>query len=108
MSKISFSGLSAGAVMLAMVASPALAQTSPKELASANGCMACHDIAKKLIGPGFAQIAAKYKDGADAPALLAGKIRGGSAGTWGRISMPPQTQVSQADALALAKWILAQ
>ncbi|KAF1046732.1 c-type cytochrome [Xylophilus sp.] len=85
---------------------PATAQTAGADLAKANGCMTCHDIAKKLVGPGFAQVAAKYKADAAAPAQLVSRIRGGSSGTWGRISMPPNTQVSERDAQALVQWIL--
>lgn len=87
---------------------PAMAQTTPVELARKNGCLACHGMVHKQVGPGFAQIAQRYKGDDDAPARLAGKIRDGSVGTWGRVIMPRQTLVSPAEAQALAQWVLSQ
>ena len=78
------------------------------ELNKSKNCAACHAIDKKLIGPAFKDIAAKY--GADAKAVetLSGKIRGGGVGVWGNIQMPANPQVSQAEAETLVKWILTQ
>jgi len=92
---------------LAILSLCAIAQT-PAELARKNACMACHGLVHKQVGPGFAQIAERYRGDADAPARLAGKIRNGSVGTWGRVIMPRQTQVSEADAQVLARWLLSQ
>jgi len=85
----------------------AIAQT-PAELARKNACMACHGLVHKQVGPGFAQIAERYRGDAEAASRLAGKIRNGSVGTWGRVIMPRQPQVSEADAQVLAQWILSQ
>jgi len=85
----------------------AAAQT-PADLARRNACMACHGLVHKQVGPGFAQIAERYRGDAEAAARLAGKIRDGSVGTWGRVIMPRQPQVSQADAQLLSQWILSQ
>jgi cytochrome c len=74
-------------------------------LASKNGCMACHSVEKKLVGPAYRDIAKKYA-GTSADALAA-SIRKGGAGKWGPIPMPAQTQLSEADAKILATWILA-
>jgi len=65
----------------------AAAQT-PADLARRNACMACHGLVHKQVGPGFAQIAERYRGDAEAAARLAGKIRDGSVGTWGRVIMP--------------------
>lgn len=86
----------------------AQAQPSGLDLARKNACLACHGLVHKQVGPGFAQIAQRYRNDADAPARLAAKIRDGSVGTWGRVIMPRQTQVSEADAQALAGWVLSQ
>ncbi|SCX68969.1 c-type cytochrome [Variovorax sp. EL159] len=96
------------AAMLAAFSLPASAQVAPEALARKNGCMACHGLVHKQVGPGFAQIAQRYLKDAEAPARLADKIRDGSVGTWGRVIMPRQTQVSPADAQALAHWVLSQ
>ncbi len=81
---------------------------APLELARKNACLACHGLVHKQVGPGFAQIAERYRGDAEAAERLAGKIRNGSVGTWGRVIMPRQTQVSEADARALSQWILSQ
>jgi len=87
----------------------AVAQTlPPPDLAKKYGCMSCHGLVQQQVGPGFAQIAARYRNDAEAPVRLAGKIRGGTVGTWGRIIMPRQPQVPEADAQALARWVLSQ
>ena len=87
----------------------AVAQTpAPQDLARKSGCMACHGMVQQQVGPGFGQIAARYRDDAQAPTRLVGRIRNGSVGTWGRIIMPRQTQVTDADAQALARWVLSQ
>ncbi len=76
-------------------------------LAKAKNCTACHAVDKKLIGPAFKAIAAKYKDDKGAAANLAGKVRGGGKGVWGQIPMPANPQVNEAEAAALVKWVLA-
>ena len=95
-------------VFLLSFAPAAMAQVSPTDLARKNGCMACHGLVHKQVGPGFAQIADRYRGDAQAPSRLAGKIRNGSVGTWGRVIMPQQTPVSEAESQALAAWVLSQ
>jgi cytochrome c len=82
--------------------------TAPQALASDYGCMTCHGLVRKQVGPGFAQISARYQGDAQAATRLAAKIRNGSVGAWGRVVMPRQTRVSEADAVALAGWVLSQ
>lgn len=77
-------------------------------LAKAKNCTACHAVDKKLIGPAFKAIAAKYKDAGGAQALLVKKVQGGGVGVWGQVPMPANPQVNAAEAAALVKWILAQ
>ena len=61
---------------------------------------------KKLVGPAYKEIAAKYAGQADAAAMLATKVQKGGVGTWGKVPMPPNAQVNDADAKALVEWIL--
>lgn len=69
------------------------------------GCTACHGLDKKIIGPGFRDIAAKYRAREDAKTYLAGKIAKGGSGVWGGIPMPPQPQLSNDDIDAIAQWL---
>lgn len=71
-----------------------------------NNCTACHMIDKRKYGPMLNEVAAKYADDAGAKKKLAAKIRAGGTGVWGEDIMPPQPQVSKADALTLAGYIL--
>ena len=71
-----------------------------------NNCIACHAVDSAVFGPAFKAIAKKYADDAAAQARLAQKIRAGGVGVWGESPMPPQPQVSEADAQTLAKYIL--
>src|SRR5512139_398086 len=77
------------------------------DLAKAQGCTACHGVNGKIVGPGFNEIAVKYKGRADAEAYLAGKIRGGGSGVWGAVPMPPQAQLKDDEVRALSQWIAA-
>lgn len=97
-----------GGLLPMLLAAPAGAEDLAQALARENSCMACHGLVHKQVGPGFAQVAARYRDDPAAPARLAGKIRSGSVGTWGRVIMPRQTQVSDEQAKRLAQWVLAQ
>jgi len=89
---------------LAVLAAPALAN---EELAKKNACTACHAIDKKLVGPAYKEVAAKYKGDAKAQAMLEEKVKKGGVGTWGQVPMPPNSpQVKDADIQTLVKWIL--
>jgi cytochrome c len=78
-----------------------------KILMQRNNCTACHMIDKNKYGPKFNEVAAKYADEAGAQKTLAAKIKAGGTGVWGEDIMPPQPQVSDADALTMAEYILA-
>jgi cytochrome c len=69
-------------------------------------CSACHGMKDKIVGPGFTEVATRYQGRADAQTFLADRIRQGGQGSWGSVPMPPQPAVNEADALALAGWIL--
>ena len=77
-----------------------------QELAMKKNCTACHYVDKRKYGPSFQQVAAKYADEKGAADKLAKKIRRGGTGVWGEDVMPPQPQVSAADARALAAYVL--
>jgi len=79
-----------------------------EDLAKKNGCMACHGMNKKTVGPAYQDIAAKYKSDAGAAARLAQHVRAGSKGVWGSISMPPQTGISDGDLATVVAWMLKQ
>ena len=68
--------------------------------------MACHAVDKKLVGPAYKDVAAKYAGQKDAADKLANKIIKGGAGVWGPVPMPANTQVSEAEAKKLAAWVL--
>ena len=74
-------------------------------LAKAKNCMACHQIDKKVVGPAYKEVAAKYKGDAGAPAMLAGKVKAGGKGTWGQVPMPPNN-VTEDEAKKLVAWVL--
>ncbi len=91
--------------LAAFVTGPALA--SP-ELAQKKNCMACHAIDKKLVGPAYKDVAAKYAGQKDAVDKLADKIIKGGSGVWGPVPMPANPQVNDAEAKKLAAWVLTQ
>lgn len=96
---------SCAAVLLSVAAiAPVMAS---EDLAKQKACLACHQIDKKLVGPAYKDIAAKYKTDKDAEKKLAAKIRAGGTGVWGQIPMPANPSVSEAEAVTLSKWVLA-
>jgi cytochrome c len=85
-----------------LASAPALAN---KDLATKSGCMACHAVDKKLVGPADQEVAKKDK-AADEAALVA-KVKAGGKGVWGQIPMPPNAAIKDEDVKTLVKWILA-
>ena len=77
-----------------------------RDLAMKKNCLACHYVDKRKYGPSFQQVAAKYADQKNAGEVLAKKIRRGGTGVWGIDVMPPQPQVSAAEARTLATYVL--
>ncbi len=99
------------AVYVAMMAAAGIVMAGQAQadeaLAKSKNCMACHAIDKKLVGPAYKDVAAKYKGDAKAPAMLAEKIKAGGKGVWGKIPMPPNN-VTPEEAAKLAAWVLSQ
>src|SRR5436190_1497026 len=75
-------------------------------LATAKNCMSCHTVDKKLVGPAYKDVAAKYAGQKDAADKLAVKIMKGGSGVWGPVPMPANAQVNEAEAKKLAAWVL--
>lgn len=92
-------------VLLSVTAMPAMANL---QLAQKNNCTACHAVDRKLVGPSYKDVAARYAGDKGAEAKMAGKIKAGGSGVWGPVPMPPNPQISDADVKALAKWVLSQ
>ena len=84
-------------------ASPVLADEA---MAKAKNCMACHALDKKLVGPAYKDVAARYAKDKGSVDLLAAKIMKGGSGVWGPIPMPANPQVNEAEAKRLATWVL--
>ena len=88
------------------IAPPSSAPLNANALLTQNGCMGCHALDKKLVGPGFNQVARRYQGQANALAILKKKIREGGQGSWGNVSMPAQAQLSERELETLVRFIL--
>lgn len=99
----------AGALTLAL-ATPALAQANIEAAMTKAGCLACHAKDKKMVGPAYKDVAAKYKGQADAVTKLMDKVRKGGAGVYGPVPMPPHPadKLPDADLKAMTEWVLKQ
>jgi cytochrome c len=93
-------------LFVAQAADAALDNASAEAMMKKNGCAACHAIDKKVIGPAYQDVAARYKGDKDALAKLSDKVKKGGVGVWGQIPMPPNVQVSDADVKDVVGWIL--
>lgn len=93
-----------GALALAFIAVPAA--QADEALAKKYNCLACHAVDKKMVGPSYKDVAAKYAGQADAPAKLAEKVKKGGAGVWGQIPMSPNPTVPDEDMKKLIAWVL--
>lgn len=90
-------------LVLVLLSAPAFAD---QKLATEKNCLACHAIDKKVVGPAYKDVAAKYAGQKDAADKLAAKIMKGGSGVWGVVPMPANTQVNEAEAKKLAAWVL--
>jgi len=88
---------------LTLLAAPAIAN---EELAKKHACTACHAVDKKVVGPAFKEVAAKYKGNAKAEAMLVEKVKKGGVGVWGQVPMPPNSSVKDEDIKKLVAWVL--
>ena len=98
--------VTAAALVLAGSLGSAMAEDQTA-LATSKGCMACHKVDAKLVGPSYQEVAAKYKGDAAAADTLVKKVQTGGAGTWGKVPMPPNAHVAEEDIRAIVEWILA-
>lgn len=76
------------------------------ELATKSGCMACHGVKSKIVGPGYNEVVARYAGQTDAEARLIGKVKAGGQGVWGSVPMPPNAHLKDEDVKTLVQWIL--
>ena len=91
------------AVAAIQLSAPASAQEA---LAKKHNCLVCHSVDKKVVGPAYKDVAAKYRNDKTAEAKLVQKVEKGGVGVWGQVPMPPNSTVPDADVRALVKWIL--
>lgn len=98
--------ISAVCVAGLVLTSNVFANSVPDLLKSKN-CLACHAVDKKVVGPAYKDVAAKYKGNKDAVNILATKIQKGGSGVWGAVPMPPSA-VTAAEAKQLATWVMSQ
>jgi cytochrome c len=98
--------LLAAGLFAASGAQAALDNKAAEAMMQKDGCAACHSVDKKVVGPAYQEVAAKYKGDPKAAAMLIEKVKKGGVGTWGQIPMPPNAQVSDADIKDLVTWIL--
>jgi cytochrome c len=85
-----------------------LASMADQALATAKNCLACHNIDRKVVGPAYKDVAAKYRGDKTASARLVAKVMEGGGGVWGVVKMPSNPQVSETEAKKLVAWILSQ
>jgi cytochrome c len=104
-----FSMIRALAVAFSLLGASGAAVADP-QLAKDRNCFACHGVDKRTVTsyPSYKEIAAKYAADKDAAARVAKRIREGGVGVWGQVPMPANPQVSDQEALVLAKWVLSQ
>lgn len=93
-------------IVLAVASVAAAPAFANQELAQKKNCMACHAIDKKVVGPAYKDVAAKYAGQKDAVDKLSQKVIKGGSGVWGQVPMPPNVQVNEAEAKQLVQWIL--
>lgn len=96
------------ALALALTAAATVPAYAQQDLAKKHNCFACHAIDKKLVGPSYKDVAAKYRNDKGAEAKLFDKVKKGGQGVWGQVPMPPNSQVPDGDIKSLVKWVLSQ
>lgn len=98
--------LAAGCLLAASATSFAATEAEAMDIARKNGCLACHTLDKKLVGPAWKEVGAKYAGQADAEAALLVKVKKGSKDVWGPVPMPPNATVKDADIRTLVQFVL--
>jgi cytochrome c len=100
-------GAALGLLSLTFPAGAATTDAAATQLLTKYNCQACHSVDKKVVGPSYKEVAAKYAGDSAALAKLEQKVKNGGSGVWGAIPMPPNS-VPDADLKTLVEWILAQ
>lgn len=95
-----------GGLALSAPAYSAVDAKNAEELMKKSGCLACHAVDKKLVGPAYKEVAAKYKDDKGAAAQLVDKVKKGGSGVWGQVPMPPNPQAKDDDVKVMVDYIL--
>ena len=98
--------LAGGCLLTASATSLAATEAEAMDIAKKNGCLACHSLDKKLVGPAWKDVGRKYAGDATAAEQLAVKVKKGTKGVWGQIPMPPNATVKDADVKALVAFVL--
>ena len=104
--KILVTLLAAAAVATLAAGAHAADVKAGEALAKASGCLACHTVDKKLVGPSYQEIADRYRKDTGAEANLIQKVKAGGKGVWGDIPMPPNAHVKDADIKTMVQWVL--
>ncbi len=100
--------IAAAGSMLVAAQANAVDAKAAEALAQKSGCLACHSIDKKVLGPAYKDVAAKYKGDKTAEAKLVAKVKAGGSGVWGPMPMPANSpQVKDADITNVVQWVLA-
>ena len=97
-----------GMLVASAFASQAAMADAGLDLAKAKNCLACHAVSTKVVGPAYKDVAAKYAGQKGIEDKLVAKVMKGGSGVWGAVPMPANTQVSEAEAKTLVKWVLSQ
>lgn len=100
------SGITSAALVALVLLGTGTAAHADLALATSKNCMSCHAVDKKLVGPAYKDVAAKYKADKAAADRLATKVMKGGGGAWGAVPMPSNPQVNDAEAKKIVAWIL--
>jgi cytochrome c len=99
--------IAAAGSMLVAAQANAVDAAAAQALAQKSGCLACHSVDKKILGPAYKDVAAKYKGDKTAEAKLVAKVKAGGSGVWGPMPMPPNSpQIKDADIKTVVEWVL--
>jgi cytochrome c len=104
--KVLFAALATAAGLTLASGAYAADPKAAEALAKSSGCFACHSIDKKVVGPAYKDVAAKYRNKKGVEAALIQKVKAGGKGAWGDIPMPPNSHVKDADIKTIVQWVL--
>lgn len=106
MKKVKIMVLAASTAVLSLGSVATVSAADAMALATQRGCMACHQVETKVVGPAYKDVAAKYKGQDGAVDMLAAKVKAGGSGVWGPVPMPPNAHVSDEDIKTIVTWVL--